>query len=81
MNKSEIIAIRQLITFKAATQATGSDYNGHNKQRSQEAEANKGQQEILHGGIEQAINIYQVRDTAGDQEIVNGLEHMTPILL
>ena len=56
-------------------QAAGSRYKSKTKKGSQEAEANKGQQEILHGGIDQAVNINQIRDATGDQKIVNGLKH------
>ena len=64
-----------MIAIRIPAQPAGSRYKRKTKKGSQEAEANKGQKEILHGGIDQAVNVNQVSDTLGDQKVVNRLKH------
>ena len=52
---------------------------GHNNEQNQNHGSKRipdeEQQQINHGGINQAVNVKQIRDTMADQVIKNRLEH------
>ena len=67
-----------MIAIRIPAQPAGSRYKRKTKKGSQEAEANKDQQEILHGDIDQAVNVNQVSDAVGDEKIKKSLKHNKP---
>ena len=57
---------RRAITIKAAAQGTDGHHKQETEEDSQQAEPDKGRQKILHGCIDKAVNVDQIRDTMGD---------------